>query len=203
MRQDVFMNNPGRPADKMSLPAELHRGIEEAGYHPALVGDVVATAVAGDPVVAHLVHQETTFDHDAVRRHVTVLVLTPTRLVVAHADEHGGEEVPVPTVTATTESVPLAGVRGVMLTHVVSDPAHYHPGKLGHEVTVTIGWGSVSRLDILPATCGDPNCDADHGYEGTLTADDISLRISAVADGESKLREAMAFAHALQAATAR
>ena len=203
MGQDGHMNHPGRPADEMSLPADLQRGIEEAGYYPAFVCDVVATAIAGDRAVAHLVHQETTFDHDTVRRHVTVLVLTPSRLVVAHADDHADEDGPVATVTATTESVPLTGVRGVMLTHVVADPGQYRRGALGHEVTVTIGWGSVSRVDLLPATCGDPNCDADHGYEGTLTADDISLRISSVADGETKLREAMVFAHSLQAATAR
>ncbi|MBW3086147.1 hypothetical protein KEM60_02358 [Austwickia sp. TVS 96-490-7B] len=198
------MNTPGRPAGELTLPADLHRGIEQAGYYPALVADVVATAIAGDQVVSHLVHQETTFDHDTVRRHVTVLVLTPTRLVVAHADDHGADEdAPVATVTATSESIPLTGVRGVMLTHVVADPERYRRGALGHEITVTIGWGSVNRVDLLPATCGDPNCDADHGYEGTVTADDISLRISSVADGEAKLREAMGFAHALQAATAR
>lgn len=197
------MSESGNPSGEMSLPAELQRGIQQAGYHPAFVSDVVATALAGDEVLGHLVHQETTFDHDTVRRHVTVLVLTATRLVVAHADDHAGEDVPVTTVTATTESVPLRGVRGVMLTHVVADPGRYRRGTLGHEVTVTIGWGSVSRVDLLPATCGDPHCEADHGYEGTLTADDISLRISSVADGEAKLREAMSFAHALQAATAR
>ena len=197
------MSFPSRLTGDHALPADLGRDIEKAGYYPALVADVVATAVAGDSVVSHLVHQETTLDHDAVRRHVTVLVLTPTRLVVAHADDHGEEHGPVVTATATTESVPLSGVRGVMLTHVVANPAHYRSGTLGHEVTVTIGWGSVSRVDLLPATCGDPACEADHGYEGTLTADDISLRISSVADGEDTLREAMQFAHALQAATAR
>lgn len=195
------MSGAGRSAGELSLPANLQRGIDEAGYYPAFVSDVVATALAGDRTVAHLVHQETTFDHDTVRRHVTVLVLTPNRLVVAHADDHS-EDGPASTVTATTESVPLSGVRGVMLTHVTADPAHYRAGSLGHEVTVTIGWGSVSRMDLLPATCGDPECDADHGYEGTLTADDISLRISSVADGEAKLREAMAFARAVQTATA-
>ena len=69
--------------------------------------------------------------------------------------------------TATTESVPLAAVRGVMLTHVVTDPAAYRPGSLGRELTLTIGWGAVSRLDLVPATCGDTGCEADHGYEGT------------------------------------
>jgi hypothetical protein len=79
----------------------------------------------GDDVVSHLVHQETTFDQDTVRRHITVLVLTPTRLVVAHADDHGPEHdetepdqaATESTATATSECVPLSAVRGVMLTH--------------------------------------------------------------------------------------
>ena len=73
------------------LPAGLTRDIERAGYYPALVSDVVASAVAGDEVVSHLVHQETTFDHDTVRRHITVLALTTSRLVIAHADDHAGD----------------------------------------------------------------------------------------------------------------
>jgi hypothetical protein len=189
------------------LPAGLTRDIERAGYYPALVSDVVASAVAGDEVVSHLVHQETTFDHDTVRRHITVLALTTSRLVIAHADDHAGDhEEPsadASVATATTESVPLSSVRGVMLTHVVTDPASYRPGTLGRELTVTIGWGAVSRLDLVPATCGDSGCEADHGYEGTVTADDIGLRISADADGEAALGQAMTFARELSATIGR
>ena len=186
-----------------SLPAALVRDVERAGYYPALVHDVVRTALAEEEVVSHLVHQETTFDHDSIRRHVTVLVLTASRLVVVHADDDTQPGTPITTATATSESVPISGVRGVMLTHVVGDPASHRPGSLGQELTVTIGWGSVTRVDLIPATCGDPNCDADHGYEGTLTADDISVRVSAMADGEDALHQALAFARALETATAR
>jgi len=192
------------------LPSSLTKDIERAGYYPALVADVVESAVAGDDVVSHLVHQETTFDHDTVRRHITVLALTPTRLVVAHADDHAPEDdagevadVDSPstaTATATSECVPLSAVRGVMLTHVVASPATYTPGSLGRELTLTLGWGAVSRIDMIPATCGDPNCEADHGYEGTVTTDDIGLRISADADGEQALAQAMVFARTLSAA---
>lgn len=192
------------------LPTSLTKDIERAGYYPALVVDVVESAVAGDDVLSHLVHQETTFDHDSVRRHITVLALTPTRLVVAHADDHAAEDEhaesddselkSTATATATTECVPLSAVRGVMLTHVVASPATYTPGSLGRELTLTLGWGAVSRVDMIPATCGDPNCEADHGYEGTITTDDIGLRISADADGEPALAQAMAFARALSAA---
>jgi len=192
------------------LPSSLTKDIERAGYYPALVADVVESAVAGGEVVSHLVHQETTFDNDTVRRHITVLALTPTRLVVAHADDHAAEDDPgepddedpqsSATATATSECVPLSAVRGVMLTHVVASPATYAPGSLGRELTLTLGWGAVSRVDMIPATCGDPNCEADHGYEGTITTDDIGLRISADADGEPALAQAMAFARTLSAA---
>jgi len=207
------MGPMGNTADQVTkqrrpLPSALTKDIERAGYYPALVADVVESAVTGDEVVSHLVHQETTFDHDSVRRHITVLALTPTRLVVAHADDHSSEDegaqpdetAPGATVTATSECVPLSAVRGVMLTHVVTSPATYVPGSLGRELTLTLGWGAVSRVDVMPATCGDPSCEADHGYEGTIATDDIGLRISADADGEPALAQAMAFARSLSAA---
>ena len=214
------MGPMGNIADQITtqrrpLPSSLTKDIERAGYYPALVADVVESALAGDEVVSHLVHQETTFDHDSVRRHITVLALTPTRLVVAHADDYAAEEnhdepeqtapqaPSTATATATSECVPLTAVRGVMLTHVVASPATYEPGSLGRELTLTLGWGAVSRVDMIPATCGDTSCEADHGYEGTVTTDDIGLRISADADGEPALAQAMAFARALSAAIGR
>jgi hypothetical protein len=186
------------------LPDDLLRSIERAGYYPALVADVVQAALAGESVTSHLVHQETTFDHDVVRRHITVLVLTGTRLVIAHADDHADEHTGLEEVaTATTESIPLGAVRGVMLTHVVPKPQDYRPGSLGREITLTLGWGAVNRVDLLPATCADPNCDADHGFEGTISSDDISLRISADAEGEPALQQALRFAHELSACIGR
>jgi hypothetical protein len=189
-----------------ALPADLTAAIERAGYYPALVADVVESALGPDTVVDHQVHQETTFDQDAVRRHITVLAMTPTRLVIAHADDHEGipgsaeGDAGLPVATATSETVPLTSVRGVMLTHVVSSPDTYVPGSLGREITLTIGWGAVARIDIVPATCGDPDCDADHGFEGTVASDDISLRISADADGDRALTDALRFARTLSGA---
>jgi hypothetical protein len=186
------------------LPEDLTRAIERAGYYPALVGDVVQAALGNEQVVSHLVHQETTFDQDSVRRHITVLALTATRLVVAHADDHTDERPDhADTATATTECVPLSAVRGVMLTHVVAEPQHYRPGSLGREITLTLGWGAVNRVDLLPATCGDPDCEADHGYEGSISSDDISLRISADAEGEAALQQALGFARELSASIGR
>ncbi len=181
-----------------ALPEDLTRAITHAGYYPALVCDVVASAIAGDEVISHLVHQETTFDQDAVRRHITVLVITPARLVIAHADDHAEPGAPL-MATATTETVPLTAVRGVMVTHVVAEPETFTAGTHARDITLTLGWGAVSRLDLLPAQCADPDCTADHGFEGTLASDDISLRISAAADGEAAVDRALAFARVLSA----
>lgn len=185
------------------LDPTVRADIDRAGYYPALVSDGLAVALAGEQVEAHLVHQETTFDADEVRRHVTVLALTPTRLVVTHTDDAPGERPGDPVVaTSSAEAVALSRVSSVVVTRVVTDPARWEPGTPPGEVTVTVGWGAVNRLDLEPAACGDPNCEADHGYTGTASADDISVRVSADADGEDAVRRALAFARALSAATA-
>lgn len=184
--------------------AGLRAAIDHAGYHPELVADAVDSAVAGEPIDAFVVHQETTFDSEEVRRHITVLVLTPGRLVLGHADDHAADEVTeVPFVTASTEAVPLSSVRTVMVNRVVTDPMRYRSGGTPQEVTVSIGWGAVSRLDLEPAACGDPDCDADHGYTGTASADDISMRVSEAAEGADAVTRMLDFAAALSRATAR
>ena len=185
------------------LPQDLSRKILKAGYYPAFVTDVLDIALADELVETHLVHLETTFDVESIRRHLSVVVLTPTRLIFVHADDHGGDEEHGEEAhgIATSESVPLAAVKTVMMTHVVPNPEKYRAGSLGRELTVTIGWGAVGRIDLEPATCGDPGCEADHGYTGSMTGDDLSLRISADAEGENALADAVSFARTLSAAT--
>lgn len=188
---------PRRPSAPV-LPEDLTRAIANAGYLPAVVHDIVATALGPDQVITHLVHQEMTLDEEAVRRHLTVLVLTEHRLVIAHADDHESAEPDRKHLaTASTEVVPLRAVRGVMLTHVVPEPETYQGGLAGRAVTLTLGWGAVSRLDLVPAACTDPSCEGDHGYEGSVSGDDISLRVAADSDGEAALERALDFAQHL------
>jgi hypothetical protein len=181
---------------------DLRRSLHHAGYYPELVGDVLDVALAGEEVVAHLVHPETTFDADEVRRHVTVLVLTPTRLVMAHVDDHPADsENPSASASATTEAVPLDRLQSVGLTHVVPVPERHRPGAVPAELTLALGWGAVRRIDLEPATCGDPACEADHGLTGSSAPDDVVVRISAQAEGREAVRAAIAFARALSAAS--
>lgn len=186
------------------LPTDLLDRIESAGYYPQLVADTLDVSVAGEPVRAQLVHGETTFDTETVRRHLSVIVLTETRLIFVHVDDHGGDDEhgSHPHGFATSESVALSAVRSVAITHVVSDPQRYRAGALGREVTLAINWGGVSRVDLEPATCGDPDCEADHGYTGSLLADDLALRISADAEGNDAVNDAVRFARLLSAVTA-
>jgi hypothetical protein len=185
------------------LPHDLRLQVEHAGYYPALVCDVLDVALAGEEVRSHLVYPETTFDREEVRRHVTVLVLTPTRLVVAHADDHEPDALsPEPYASASTEAVALRHVRSVVLTHAVTRPEEHRAGATPREVTLTIGWGSLNRIDLEPAGCADPDCEADHGYTGTAALEDITLRVSADAEGSDAVRAAVSFARAVSAATA-
>jgi hypothetical protein len=182
----------------------MRAAIEHAGYYPDLVSETVESALVGEPVESWLVHHEATFDRDELRRHVTVLALTPTRLVVTHTDDHPADDsCPVPYATTSAESVPVGSVGSVVVSRTLAEPAAHRPGRAPREVVVTVGWGAVSRIDLEPATCGDPDCEADHGYTGTSASDDLSVRVSVEGDGEDAVVQALEFARALGAVTVR
>lgn len=180
--------------------APLRDAIEATGYYPEVVADCVASAVGGEDVVSFFVHHEPTFEHDEVRRHLSVLVLTPTRLVLTHTDEHAGDELlPEPYTSTSTESVALRSITSVVVTRMVTNPAG-GPSRPA-EAVLTLGWGGVRRMDLEPAACADPNCEADHGYTGMLASDDFSLRVSAAADGVDAVAALLAFAESVSAGT--
>jgi hypothetical protein len=186
------------------LPVELASAVQHSGYYPELVCDMVETGLAGETVESWLVHHEATFDRDELRRHVTVIVLTPSRLVTAHTDDHPADETsPVPYATTSTEAVPLDRIKSVVISRTLAEPARYRSDVTPLDVVVTIGWGVVSRIELEPASCGDPNCEADHGYSGTATSDDLSVRVSEEGDGAEAVAQAIEFAKALAAVTTR
>lgn len=192
------------PSTASSSRSDLTAQLVRAGYYPQLVDDVVDVAVADEDLVAHLVHAETTFDGEEIRRHVTVLALTPTRFVTVHVDDHPADsEHPAASAVATSEAVPLSAVRSVSLTHVVTRPDTHRSGATPSELTLSIGWGAVQRVDLEPAQCADPTCEADHGLTGQLLPDDLVVRISAEADGAKAVQRAARFARVLSSATAR
>ncbi len=193
-------------ATRADRSRDLARAIEKTGYYPEVVADAVNAAVADEEVVAFVVHHEPTFDHDEVRRHLSVVVLTPSRLMVAHTDDHAPDDLlPAPYTTTSTETVPLAEVRSVVVNRYVAHPDSYERGTRPpvSEAVLTVGWGSVSRLDLEPAACADPECSADHGYTGSMSADDFSLRVSSAADGPDAVPELLGLAEHLSRLTRR
>lgn len=181
-----------------AVRARLRDEIERAGYYPDLVVDSLGTALGDEDVVDFIVHHEATFDREELRRHATVLALTPTRLVMQHTDEHPPDEVySSPYASSVAEAVRLSMIDTVIITRIVTNPAEYRSNSAPSEVMLTIGWGAVKRLELEPATCGDPSCDADHGFSGSVSADDLALRFSAAADGDASVVRALEFASGL------
>lgn len=186
----------------------LRDDIVACGYFPALVEDSALLALGDEELRAHLVHHEATFATDEVHRHLTVLMLTPTRLIIGHTDEtpEGMEHTGQLRAASTTESIPLREINAVAVTRVVANPEKYRAGAADAPVVetwLTLGWGTMTRLDLEPAGCQDPNCDADHGYTGTAARDDLTVRVSAAGDGPERVSQLVAFGTALQRATAR
>lgn len=177
---------------------ELFDAVSKSGYYPEVVAAGLNDALAGEPVINYVLHHEPTFDRDEVRRHMTVLVLTESRLVLVHTDEHPPDEIlTTPYTSTTSEAVPISSVKSVVVTRMVTAAS-----KVAAEAVMTIGWGAVSRLDLEPARCGDPDCDADHGYTGNIAGDDFTLRLSATADGGAAVERLLGFARSLSARTA-
>lgn len=116
---------------------ELFAAVSRAGYYPEIVAGGLHDAVAGEQVRAFVAHHEPTFDRDEIRRHMTVLVLTPSRVVLVHTDEHPPDDLlPKPYTSTTSEAVPLAQIRSVVVTRMVAtDHAQLE------EALLTIGWG--------------------------------------------------------------
>ncbi|UPO78002.1 DUF5998 family protein [Arthrobacter sp. Helios] len=187
--------SPLLSAERRSLDASMER----AGFYPTLLADVVHDALDGREPLSHIIHLETHFERTEVHRHITVLVLTDDMLVITHVDDQQlDEEGEQMMAQVSTESVPVAQIRSVVLGYMYSQPQNYKPSDQARELTLAIAWSGGQRLDMGPAGCADPQCEADHGYTGTIAQEDIVLRVSAEADGIQAVQNAKAFARALR-----
>ncbi|MDN5762469.1 MAG: DUF5998 family protein [Microlunatus sp.] len=184
---------------------DLRSEIEAQGYFPDLVEDTVTLALEAEDLVDFVVHHEPTFSHDEIHRHVTVLALTPTRLIVGHTDDQPAEPPNTGSYAASsTESVPLGTIGTVTLTRVVADPETFRSGSTqADESWLSVGWGAMRRIELETASCADPECEADHGYTGSLAGDDLTVRMSAAIDGADRVNRLVRFATTLQRVTAR
>lgn len=188
------------PTSLYDLPADLVTEIGECGFYPSFVCATLRSAVGSQPIRGHLVHHEATFVGANILRHMNVMVLTDKHLVICHADE--GDPESSGDALATAETVALSAINSVAITQSVRDPEHAD-GPTIVEAWLAIAWGAASRIDLGPAMCEDPSCEADHGYTGTVTPDDISVRISREGDGATNASRLVEFGSLLQGAIGR
>lgn len=187
-----------RPEQKSGIEA-LRLAIEACGYFPALVFDSVMISLGDEAMVSYVVQHEPTITPDGIHRHVTVAVLTATRLIVNHTDDADAGPGVGAQAASTSEVVMLERISSVSLSRIVNEPSRYRPDEADvQEALLTVAWGFASRIDLEPATCGDPNCDADHGLTGQLVGDDLVIRMSTDADGADGVAQLVAFGVALQ-----
>lgn len=184
----------------MPLPATLQREIDRYGYHPGLIAHSLEIALGGQEVRAQVVLAESAFDTEEVRRHMTVVVLTSTRLLITHTDDaparHAAE---IGRALTTTESVLLRQVSNVSMTMAFEDPEDYRAGQLPAELVLWVTWGGRRHTEIDVSVCLDPNCEADHGYSADSEPDDFSLTVSLAGNGADAMRQALDFARLLHA----
>lgn len=179
-----------------ALPTALLSDLMAAGYFPQTAASSIERSLRRAQVTAHLVRPETTFDGAEVRRHLTVLVLTPTHLLITHLDDDPADELNPSQVVATTERVRLTRISGTGLSQVFDTDGQRVRGTEA-EITLGIAWSGTHRVDVDRAVCDDPECRADHGYSGTVAPADVALRVSALADGPSAVQAAIDFHGAL------
>ena len=163
---------------------KLDRDIERAGFFPDLAIRAVHRLLGNEEVRASLVQVEAAFDRGSMFRHLTVLVL-----IQVHVDEGGNHSAVV-----VSAARPIRAISGVSVQEVIADPTQGHEVS---EMTISIDMGSQKRSDIEQLRCDDPTCQADHGFMARSYPDDISLRVSQLADGSRTYTDAQVLVDAL------
>ena len=176
----------------------LMMAVERAGFYPDLVNQTLQQALGGVEPLEFLVNVDMHFDMEQMHRHITVLMVTDDWFVVAHLDGSAdeGEE---STARIATEVVPLKRVRSVVLSTSHTQPERGLHKRLVKEVELAVAWGQNMRIDVGPATCGDPHCDVEHGLTGNQFPEDLLIRVAEEASGETAVERALAFGQTLRA----
>lgn len=184
-----------------AMAATLDAHIDRAGYHPRIVRASLWSAIGRSPIRSFIVLPETTFEGSEIRRHLTVAVLTDRHLVSSHLDDSWTEdERPQPVVAATTERIGYDRIRTTSLSLVWPAGPGDTDATAPLEVVIGANWGGRRAIDVAPAACSDPNCDADHGYTGWNDPADLTLRVTEQAEGPDAVQRALEFHRLLAAA---
>ncbi|MFT8396301.1 DUF5998 family protein [Propionibacterium sp.] len=181
------------------LPGDLIRWINDCGFFPQLVADAVTLSLADEDVDEFVVQHEAVVGPDDILRHLTVLVLTPSRLLVVHTDEQADEH-GQPVAVTSSESVPLDTIGVVTLTRSISNPEQFGTARRSHtiDIVLSLGWGAVRSLEVVPAQCSDPQCGIQGCFSGEMVNEDLTVRMSPAADDDASVAHLMGLATLLQ-----
>jgi len=165
--------------------------IERGGFYPKAVQRALRRALGTAEPLATLCQVDTGFDRGSVFRHLTVASLTDRAIVQLHVDEMDGGSA-----TIATAVHRVGDIAGYSTMEVYTDPENASGLS---EMTIALDLKGARHLELEPARCDDPNCMADHGLTGSSFPDDMTFRISAAADGQDALDEAVVFVDHLAA----
>ena len=134
-----------------------------------ILGDVAAALGPRSNVQTFFVRPETVFDQDSVYDSIAAFAVTGNRLLVVVSDV-SYEFNPQGEFITTTQFVNLDSIKDfqIVRSRVADGP---EAGALA-SVRMRLRWGAGWQHDIRPASCDNPNCDADHGYMAVITGDD-------------------------------
>lgn len=183
---------------KGTLGNSLTEALQNAGYYPQLTAHMIHDVLYDEKIIEHCVHMETHVDFDSIHRHVTAFAITHTRLILVHVDDEPAVPGQAMRGIAGVEEIPLHQVQTVVLGRMYVDPANFTPEQRPVEVSLTLGWNAMRRMEVYPESCGDPQCEGDHGYGGSSINEDVSLRVSAQAEGQDAVDQAERFALTLK-----
>ncbi|MFC0580875.1 DUF5998 family protein [Micrococcoides hystricis] len=186
--------------DSTQPRTRLMDAVERAGFYPDLVNQTLQQALGDVEPLEFLVNVDMHFDMEQMHRHITVLMVTDAWFVVAHLDGSADEDSDEASARIATEVVPLKRVRSVVLSTSHAKPEHgFHPDHV-QEVELAVAWGQNMRIDVGPASCGDPNCDIEHGLTGNQFPEDLLIRVAEKASGAMAVQKALSFGQTLRTA---
>lgn len=159
-----------------------------------ILGDLMDSLRGVSQVEAYFIRPETVFDQDSVYNSVGVFVLTSTRLIILVSDV-SYEFSPAGEFITTTQFVNLDEIKDFqVIRRRVADGQH--AGALS-TVHMRLRWGASWQQDIRPASCDDPNCEAEHGFMGLVTGDDAEILLDHSLE-ESTFRKGLQFISTVQ-----
>lgn len=156
---------------------------------PPMVDDVAAIVRLHGPIRTYFIRPETVFDRDSVFDATAIFLLTDSHLIVVLSDVTY-EFVPVGEFVTTTQVIPLKEIHDyqVIRRRVLDGP---ESGAIA-SVQMRLRWGANRTLDIRPASCDDPTCEAEHGFIGMSAGEDGDVLLDATLDDKT-FAEGLAF----------